>query len=108
MWNKTKFDQAAKNLPALYSTEKTKLEDKNIQMHLFMGSADWYIAEADLKEGLLWGFACLGDWQNAEWGYMSIEEMQAIRVHGVEVDYDLHWKACRFADIPKAKENLYI
>lgn len=123
MWNSKNFDQAVKRLPALYSTEDVPAEDKKIAMHLFIGGSDWYICEGDKKEGVLFGFACLnGDWGFAEWGYASIEELKALRetmkgrdaktgeelkMGYAEVDYDLHWKPCRFADIPEVLANVY-
>lgn len=123
MWNTRNFDLAVKRLPALYSTEDVPAEDKKIAMHLFIGGSDWYICEGDKEEGVLFGFACLnGDWGFAEWGYASIEELKALRVPMkgrdattgkpmnmgyAEVDYDLHWKPCRFADTPEVLANVY-
>lgn len=124
MWNANAFDNAILRLPALFSTEGVEAADKMILVHLFVGSADWYICEADLNNNELFGFACLGDWDMAEWGYISIAELKELRLkskmidhatgreltsttRSIEVDYDLHWKPCRFADIPKVKENLY-
>jgi hypothetical protein len=120
MYNEKKFDQAVRDLPKLYATERTKTSNKMIAMHLFVGNADWWIAEGDAKEGVLFGFACLGDWQNAEWGYVGINELKEIKVpmdirfddgkihRGfIEVDVDLHWNPCRFKDIKEIKENLF-
>lgn len=123
MWNARNFDLAVKRLPALYSTEGVKAENKTIAMHLFIGGSDWYVCEGDKEEGVLFGFACLnGDWGFAEWGYASIDELKALKVPMkgrdaktgkelkmgyAEVDYDLHWKPCRFADIPEVLANVY-
>lgn len=123
MWNTKKFDEAVKALPALYSTENIKAEDKPIAMHLFIGGSDWYVCEGDASEGVLFGFTCLnGEWGFAEWGYSSIKELKSLKIAikgkdmqtgkplktgYAEVDYDLHWKACKFADIPAVRENLY-
>ena len=109
MWNAKTFDKAVKALPKLYSTDGIKAENKTIAMHLFIGGSDWYVCEGDANEGLLFGFACLNqEWGFAEWGYASIEELKAIRVRGVEVDFDLHWKPTRFADIPQIRENVHL
>lgn len=123
MWNSRKFDQAVKQLPKLYSTENIRAEDKPIAMHLFIGGSDWYICEGDASEGLLFGFAVLnGEWQFAEWGYASIEELKelkiamkgkdiqtgkALKMGFAEVDFDLHWKLTLFSQIPQVRKNLY-
>jgi len=91
MWSTPTEKQLAK-IPALYSTEKTALKDKKIYMHFFMGGCDWWVVEYDPEERLLFGFACLnGDEQNAEWGYVSLDELISINVRGIHVDRDRHW-----------------
>ena len=131
MWNDKAFDKAVKALPALYSGEFVKAQDKIMAVHCFIGGSDWWFCEARVEEGLLYGFACLnGDWQNAEWGYSSIEELKGIKIpksinrdiiaevkrrNGKpdtiqvyqEIDFDLHWTPCIFIDIPKVAEELY-
>lgn len=118
MWNSKAFDKAVKALPALYGTEEIKAQDKIMGVHCFIGGSDWWFCEARVEEGLLYGFACLNeDWQNAEWGYSSIEELKSARGNmeicgevatgSVHIDFDLHWTPTRFADIPKVAEELY-
>jgi hypothetical protein len=88
-------------LPALYSTERTRARDKEIHAHYFAGSCDWWLAEYDPDEGLAFGYACLGDPQNAEWGYVHLPELEAVNVRGglVVVERDLDWQPTRFADV---------
>ena len=108
MWNQPTKKQLAK-IPNLYSNENdtVSLRDVKIHMHLFIGGTDWYVAEYDEKEDLLWGFCVLNnDLQNAEWGYASLDELKGIRVRGVDVDRDLHWeirKASEVEQIAKAQ-----
>lgn len=40
------------------------------------GASTWWITEYDPKENLFYGFANLGDPQNAEWGFVSMDELQ--------------------------------
>lgn len=92
MWakpNKAETARMAKN--ALYSTEKTPLAEKIVTGHFFLGSCDWYVTEFD-GEDLFFGYANLGDPQNAEWGYFSLSELKSVKAQGVfEVDFDKHW-----------------
>ena len=91
MWNKPSTERVSK-IPRLYETEHIPLEEKQIYLHFFIGGCDWYIAEHDGGD-LFWGFAILnGDYQNAEWGYISFKELKEISIHGVEIDCDLYWK----------------
>jgi hypothetical protein len=97
MWNPPTQKQLDK-LPRLYETEKVKAEDKIIHMHFFIGSCDWYIAEYD-GEDSFFGYANLGDPQNAEWGYISLSEMKSLSIRGIEIDRDLHWNQKKFSEI---------
>ena len=91
MWNEPNQGKLAK-IPRLYATENVPLQDKIIYLHFFIGACDWYISEFDGQD-IFWGFAILGgDFQNAEWGYISFSELKEINVHGVEIDCDLYWQ----------------
>lgn len=87
MWNEPTKERLAK-IPKLYETEDIPLKDKEIFLHLFIGSADWFICEYDGEE-LFWGFAHLGDPDCAEWGYISFAELKGINIKGIEVDCEL-------------------
>lgn len=72
----------SKTIPALYATEKIKAEDKVIHARLFaLGSAaTWLIAEYNPETKIAYGYADLfGGGREAEWGYISIEELEADR-----------------------------
>lgn len=75
-----------------------------VHAHYFVASADWLVTEYDPDEDLAFGWACLGDRQLAELGYVSLEELESIRVpvhvvlngqeggsYGAPVERDLHW-----------------
>lgn len=89
-------------IPKLYETESIPTKEKMIYLHFFLGGCDWFVAEYD-GDDLFFGYAVLGgDWQNAEWGYTSFNELKDIRVHGVlHVDCELEecWKIRPFIDV---------
>ena len=97
MWNAPTQEQL-RQIPKIYGTESIPLADKTIHLHLFIGGCDWYITEYD-GEDLMFGFACLGDIQNAEWGYISLTELKAVSTHGIEVDCDLYWNKCPASEV---------
>ena len=82
MWNRPTLKQL-EDLPKLYETTNVKPEDKIIHMHFWIFQSDWFIAEVDPKTGLLYGFVILnGDTENAEWGYIPLEDLIRINVKG--------------------------
>ena len=89
-------------IPKLYATENIPAEEKMIHLHFFIGNCDWFISEFD-GDDTLFGFAVLGgDWQNAEWGYISFSELKDLRVRRVlHVDCELarYWKVRPFLDV---------
>ena len=100
MWAKPSKGQLAK-IPKLYATEDIPAKDKKIYLHFFMGGSDWYIAEYDGKD-TFFGFAILnGDMQNAEWGYVSFQELKSVKYKFVEVDTDKHWTIRKAGEIDK-------
>jgi len=97
---------AALNIPPLYATESTAGEDKVVCARLFAlaSAATWYIAEFDPEEGVAFGYADLGDPNCAEWGYVSIAELESLRWLGIpRVELDLHFAPTRFADLREAQ-----
>ncbi len=105
MGNKPSETELSK-LPKLYETENVKPKDKPIFLHFFIGGCDWFISEYDQENKLFFGFGILNnDYENAEWGYISFEELKGLKIGFVEVDRDLRWntkKASEVAEIVKA------
>ena len=103
MWNEPTEKQLAE-LPGLYATEEVALKDKELLMHFFLGSNDWYVCEFDGQD-IFFGYVILnGDIEMAEWGYFSLSELKPLRVPpGIEVDRDLHWKPKQAGEIPEVK-----
>ncbi|UCH12968.1 MAG: DUF2958 domain-containing protein, partial [Candidatus Omnitrophota bacterium] len=63
-----------------------------IHMHFFIGGCDWYAAEYDRASQTFFGFAILNnDYDMAEWGYFSLQELCDLKVKFLEVDRDLYW-----------------
>jgi len=92
MFNKPTAAQLA-TIPQLYQTEDIPLKLKLIHLHFFIGGSDWYVMEFDGKD-TFWGFVILnGDYEMAEFGYISFDELKSIRVNGwQEIDYDRYWQ----------------
>lgn len=89
-------------IPALYATEDTPAADKTIHAHYFAGGSDWWIAEYDPETGMAYGYARIGGLADcAEWGYISLPELETINVRGglIVVERDLHWIPRPFATI---------
>lgn len=97
---------AALNIPPLYATESTPAEDKVICARLcaLASAATWFIAEYDPEEQLAFAYADLGDPTCAEWGYVSVAELEALQWLGVpRVELDLHFTPTKFGDLKEVQ-----
>ena len=83
-----------KKLPKLYSTESIPLRDKVCICKFFTPWTywTWYVVEGAQQEDgdwLLWG---LVEGNENEWGYFSLNEIEAIKgPAGLTIERDLHW-----------------
>jgi hypothetical protein len=101
MWNKP-TEKELSSIPGLYETERIPLKDKIIQMHFFLAGSDWYICEYDPKEQVFFGFVVLNqDFLNAEWGYISLKELERVDAGRSEVDRDLYWQKRKARQVKK-------
>jgi len=101
IWNEPTLEELVK-IPTLYSTDKIPPKDKLIYEHFFIFCCDWYVVEYDPKEQLFFGYAILNnDYQNAEWGYVSLNELKSLNFKGFEVERDLYWNAKKASEIEK-------
>lgn len=65
--------------PRLYAQDGRGY-DATVHAHYFLGSFDWYVTEYDPANDVAFGWACLGgDLTNAELGYFSLGELEAVR-----------------------------
>jgi len=87
-------DKIKAALPSLYSTEDTPCEDKQVVVKFFnpLGSQTWEIVEGSYQEDmdtwLLFGKCDLG--YGAEWGYVTLAELEAIRLPmGMGIERDI-------------------
>lgn len=107
MWNvpgKERLDR----IPGLYETEHVPLKEKQIHLHFFISGSDWYVTEFDGKE-LFWGFAIInGDLQNAEWGYVSLQELKDLNIGGIEIDCELEafWRVRPAIDVEPIRKAM--
>ena len=88
------LDQRITDMPVTY--EQNEVSDPIAYLHYFMGGSDWYITEKDMEgKGTeqAYGYACLnGDMMNAEFGFISIDELCSIVIRGfMTIDLDFHF-----------------
>lgn len=75
---------AVENAPKINATDG--LEEHRIVLRYFHPSGTQSFVTEIGKDGDAFGFQCLNDdWENAEWGYLNIDELKNIR--GMEVDF---------------------
>jgi len=86
-------DALARQIPPLYGTDKQQPWEKVIHLHYFGGSHDFWLAEYDPRTGDAYGYVCTGDPHSAEWGYVHLPEIEAVRGQGglMIIERDLYW-----------------
>ena len=105
MWNTPTEDQLSK-IPLFYETENISAEEKLIYIHFFIGACDWFIAEYD-GDDTFFGFAILNsDYEMAEWGYISFDELKSILINGLEIDCETNWTIKNASEIDLIKRCL--
>lgn len=89
----TEIKARIESMPQTYETEDTDCRDKVIYLHYFGGAIDAWIAEKDIGDGTedlrqlqAFGLQSFSGLPEAEWGYVSIQELID---HGIELD--LYW-----------------
>ena len=104
MWNEPN-EEELKKIPKFYETEEITTKEKMIYLHFFIGASDWYVVEYDETEQQFFGFVILNnDFESAEWGYFSFQELKNISLQGVEIDRDLHWEVRPAKKVNKIKK----
>lgn len=100
------------NLPSLDSTDSTHFAEKTVHVRLFaLGSAaTWLIAEYDSADKVAFGYADLfgqGEAGGAEWGYVSIDELEELRFLGIpRVELDAHFTPKPFRECVRADGSI--
>lgn len=98
-----RINEQVATAPKTYETEGIKTPDKIAKLHYFRGESDWYIIEKDSEKDQLQAFGYVilnGDEQNAEFGYINIEELKQY------VELDLYWTPVPMRDL-MGKEELF-
>ena len=98
MWNHPTEDELDA-IPTLFSTEHVPLGDKQIMMHFYIDFCHWYVTEYDGND-TFFGLVMLNNrWDQAEWGYFSLREIEKVCIGGVEVTRDLDWSPKPLSDV---------
>lgn len=83
-----------KKLPNIGETAELSSDQVKVPLKLFnpMGEGRWYITEYDPEERLCFGFANLGDPEMAELGYISLTELESVRLPlGMKIERDMYF-----------------
>ena len=85
-------------VPCLGSTEHES--DPIVLIKLFhpFSSWTWYVTEYSPSEDLCFG---LIDGHEVELGYFSLDELKELKIRGLGVERDLHWKPMSLSTLKK-------
>lgn len=87
-------------IPKLYETDGISFENKTVHCVYVLDHVQfyWLVVEYDPEQKLAFGYANLNNEDFAEWGYISIEELEENHARKIET-----WKPVAF---PKAKQQV--
>ena len=97
-------DSTKKQLPKLYATKKQLIGDRTAYARYFfpMGAYTAYMLEYDPKERIGFGAVTMGyGW---ELGYMSLKEMEEVKVKGLGIERDLYFKPTKLHEIAELED----
>lgn len=92
-------------IPPLYSSESTPLEDKDIIVKFFnpLGSGTWYVIEGEEQDEDFIFFGMV-DLHEQEFGYFSLNEPESIRLpFGLRIERDLHFPKTKIGSVLKER-----
>jgi len=89
-----------KIIPEMYADEDTKLEDKIVYAKYFLHGWSWWILEYDKDERVFFAYV---QGMESELGYVSLDELMNLEVHGLKVERDLHFTPTRYGDIEELR-----
>ncbi len=98
------LEKIINEMPVSYGTDNIATKDKIVYLHYFLGESDWYIVEKDSEDEQIqaYGYVILnGDTQNAEWGYVNIQDDIVPGKSAVELDF--FFDPIKFGDLMKEK-----
>ena len=95
-------EELEKIIPAMYSSESTKIEDKTVYAKFFTPDSNWtwFILEFDGEDT----FFAMVHGLEKELGYVSLSELESVRgPMGLEVERDLHFSPTKYSEIEELK-----
>jgi len=96
-------EELKKTIPAMYSSEDTKLEEKTVYAKFFTPDSNWtwWVLEYDPTEQIMF---CMVHGHEKELGYVSLSELESIKGPlGLKVERDLYFTPKRYGDIEELK-----
>ncbi|WP_027451331.1 DUF2958 domain-containing protein [Porphyromonas uenonis] len=97
-------DSIKSQLPKLYETEKQLIGDRTAYVRYFfpLGAYTAYLLEYNPEERLGFGAVTMGyGW---ELGYISLDEMKEVKIHGLGIERDLHFSPTALHEIAELEE----
>ena len=89
-------------LPPLYSQENEPDPIVHVKFFHPVGRSTWYITEFDGAD-IMFGLCCLHE---AEIGYVSLAELQSVKVMGLGIERDRSWKPKPLSEAKKEAQQM--
>jgi hypothetical protein len=97
-----------KQIPTLAETDELGIEESFAYAKFFnpMGNHQWFITAYDPEQNLAFGYVNLNDPQMAELGYISIQEIENIKLpFGMTIERDRGFSKMPLTEVMDAIQN---
>ncbi len=91
-----------KKLPTLDDSSDLSIKDQSVHCKLFnpVGVGTWYITAYNPTDKMAFGFVNLGDPPMAELGYISIDELENLKLPlGLSIERDMYFDSMPLQDV---------
>jgi hypothetical protein len=103
-------------VPALYATENTNINDKQIAVHYFTGDLDWYVFEYDPTTGTAFALTSNRLTGVEDFGYVNLFDLGRTTIKArvgiaggwetvfeMLIERDCYWTPCTVAEVRAAR-----
>ena len=89
--------EVLKQIPPLYSNEKTPTDEIIIRVKYFLASFTWLVTECEVQDDdiMFYGYTINhSDPDCSEWGYFTLNQL--MEINPIKVERDLYFEECTF------------
>ena len=101
MWN-TPTDEMLQALPTIVELDDIPVGEQIVHLHFYMANLEWYITAYDPKRREFFGYSLDNQHpEYTEWTLINFDDLISLKIRGLNVSRDVHWKRASAKTIDK-------